>query len=303
MDSSDQIEIVKTITDSSGAETYLILHNNEFRYKLSDMAGDDDEGVFFKGKKHRIGTSKASLDATSIPSASSWSSDQKVRFNIHFKSKILTSSNESECTYIFGSNPRDTKDMPEICQQLLKADLLNGDNIETNQLSIQKLFTKAKNYQLYLNEPSTEDFVKALLDIYNEDSTSRVKLCFGFADMVLTRTVKGCKYTFCVIEMKGVNAYDPFYREKCRTQLSACMVSAAVDNHKRLILMDERKRATIKDSYIDAILQKNYTNMPELEIDEVLPIDPYCDREFLNPKVRPLLIKSFHSLINQNFEG
>lgn len=99
------------------------------------------------------------------------------------------------------------------------------------------------------------------------------------------------------------------------------MVSMAVENYENLIIVNENERfgsqlifgilligltpifyrANIDDAYIEAILDHSFDGIPNLKIHEFVPVDPYNDREFLNPLLRPILIKSLQTLLSHKF--
>lgn len=325
VDNNKEATIIKKIEDEvKGVVTYIVQQESGFKYILERIPDDDEflNGDIKRLKKSSTQPSVHTPSIASIPSASSWRSDQKERFNIKFHSERSKNSTlETEFLSFF------EKELPVDVPGDLKT--LTSMNWYETQIEVEpihaKLINQSHQFQLYQSEANTEEFVKTILGIFKIRPLPKVRLRFGVADLVLTQMMEeGLPFMYCVFEMKGAAPYDIEYRDKCRTQLAAYMISMALENDHNLQLTNGSRfgsqrlfgvlhigltpifyQADIGDNYIDSISAANsFENVPELAIKEYTPIQPYNDREFFNQQSRPILIKSFEALLSKkkNFE-
>ncbi|KAG4072751.1 hypothetical protein HA402_001863 [Bradysia odoriphaga] len=305
--------VIKRINDE-GTFTYIIQRNNEFQYLLERMPPGDN---------NMNGSSQCSLKTsslssnTSIPSASNWRSEEKIMFNLNFHSE--RSENSTVATEFLSFFEKSVpNEVPFHLKDLTEMNWYDPFNDNADPIH-KKLVNQSAQFQLLQSDAASEDFVKTIIEIFEFCPVPKVKLRFGVVDIVLTETVQGLPFMFCAFEIKGAAPYDIYYRDKCRIQLAAYLISMALDNDKKLQLVHQRRfgcqrlygvlnigltpifyKTDIEDSYIDAISDNSWKNIPQLMIKEFTPIEPYNDREFLNHWSRPILIKSFDALLRKH---
>lgn len=185
-----------------------------------------------------------------------------------------------------------------------------------------RFINNSHTFELFQSETSVECCVRTLFELFNlKPLTEKITVQFGRVDMMLSTPDQDLMN--CAVEVKGPAAYDLLFKERCRYQLAAYIISMGIENSRRLNVINGKRftkqnllgilhigltpifyKAEITDEYLDAILplsefECNDDKIPQLLISEFVPVSPYTDRELLRSREsRSVIFKSYQAFRN-----